>query len=132
MCPRLSKELTRKVESDLEQYASKKHPHDPEIKFQEILGGFRLWTTEPRPSPASPRMQETIVFSTGPIFANVHCVHCVHVGSGREWTRQVLLNFDPNDNPYFTYENNRCDTVADLAQELLSPLIDVNFAPPER
>jgi hypothetical protein len=115
----LAKQLVRQIEFDVKRYMSQRHPQDREIIYAEVLAGLRVWT------PEFPKVQVTVDFSKAPIFAVVLYAHVAEFGKGRDWTRQIVLEFDADDNYCFVYD------LPDLSQDLLLPLMDVNFRPPE-
>jgi hypothetical protein len=104
-----ARELARRVESYCQEYTSTKHPGDSDVSYSPLqLSGFLVWRVE---GHRHPYLQVTVVFPKGAIFAEVR-----YAQHGRQWTRQVLREY--------------C-AAPDLSQELLSPLTDVNFKPPE-
>jgi hypothetical protein len=117
----LSKELIKHLEAEIRCHASQ-HADDPEISFAPVLSVLRAWTLE------FPRVQVTVEFSKPPTFA-VRYVYNPGARTGHEWTRYIRIKSGPKE--FLEYGGTRYDNLKTLAQELLRPLLDANFRPPE-
>lgn len=127
MSPSFSKQLIKQIESDICRYTSPRHPHDPDI--ESVPGPVLNVRTK-----VFPIVQMSIVFSETPIFAVVRYAHVAKPNEGKPWTRRILLKVEDGD--HFCFADQDTDTryhdMPTLSQELLMPLMDVNFKPPEK